>query len=285
MSQPEAASSIALPQWLEKARREVVVNPIRADPRTDQKNESLLGYSIKTVFEEVILGGQADFTQPWKDLSPAERVLLYAYLNQKGHLLELIEAFRQLLNGQTFNEELILLDLGCGPFTAGLALACHMKDSQTFSYIGVDRAPEMLVLGERIAKESSGKCQFERTCSSTIEAVSWSKPLSWKPIIIVVSYLLASPYLGIETMVGQLNSLLKQISLGPVILLYTNSAREGPNKELTRFANALISIGFSESIDESGAINVSTFSRTRVRQLRYAVYVRQSQSHLDLGAS
>jgi hypothetical protein len=206
-------------------------------------------------------------------------------LNQKGHLLELIEAFRQLLNGQTFNEELILLDLGCGPFTAGLALACHMNDSQTFSYIGVDRAPEMLVLGERLAKESSVKCQFERTCSTTIEAVFWSKPLSWKPIIVVVSYLLASPYLGIEGMVDQLNSLLKLISLGPVILLYTNSTREGPNKELARFVNALKSIGFSESINESGAINVSDYSRIRVRQLRYAVYVRQSQTHLSLGAS
>jgi hypothetical protein len=97
--------------------------------------------------------------------------------------------------------------------------------------------------------------------------------------------LLASPYLGIERMVDQLNSLLRLISYGPVVLLYTNSIKDAPNKELARLDNALKSIGFSKLINESGAINVSNYSGIRARPLRYAVYVRQSQTQLNLGAS
>ena len=65
---------------------------------------------------EAIGGGQADFDAPCGDLTPDDLALLYAYLNQKGHLEELVAAFGQLLT-RSKPPNPIVVDIGCGPFT------------------------------------------------------------------------------------------------------------------------------------------------------------------------
>ena len=77
-------------------------------------------------------------------------VLLYAYLNQLGHLEELIAAFRQLL-ACSKPKNPIVVDIGCGPFTGGLALIATLGDDSCFDYIGVDSAESMRRLGKRFA--------------------------------------------------------------------------------------------------------------------------------------
>ena len=47
---------------------------------------------------EAINWGQADFDEPTGALSAEDRVLLYSYLNQLGHLEELSEAFHQVFS-------------------------------------------------------------------------------------------------------------------------------------------------------------------------------------------
>ena len=85
---------VQLPQWLEDLRRSGIVERVRSDPRST--GNTLFGADFEVARREVGGGGQADFDQPWNDLSADDRVLLYAYFNQLGHLEELVEAFRML---------------------------------------------------------------------------------------------------------------------------------------------------------------------------------------------
>ena len=95
------------------------------DPRS--VGGTRLGVNSDIAFQEVIGGGQADFDQRWHnskghDLDPDDRVLLYAFFNQLGHLEELIAACDQLFKDSAIKAP-IVVDLGCGPFTGGFAVA------------------------------------------------------------------------------------------------------------------------------------------------------------------
>ena len=67
---------VELPKWLEDIRTAEVVRRVRDDPRS--VGGSLLGVSFDVARIEVAGGGQANFDEPWGDLSPDDRVLLYA---------------------------------------------------------------------------------------------------------------------------------------------------------------------------------------------------------------
>jgi hypothetical protein len=110
------SSTTELPDWLRSLREETVLKPVQSDPRSDTSRRILLGISQDIVYRDVIKGGQADFTKAWNDISPDERALLYAYLNQQGHLEELVYAFGKLFPGNKVPEDPIVIDIGCGPF-------------------------------------------------------------------------------------------------------------------------------------------------------------------------
>ena len=74
---------VELPQWLQDLRRSEIIERVRDDPRS--MGDTLLGVNFEIARREVIGGGQADFDQPWNDLSATDRVLLYAYFNQRGY--------------------------------------------------------------------------------------------------------------------------------------------------------------------------------------------------------
>ena len=75
---------VELPQWLMQLRRSEIVERVRDDPRST--GNTLLGVDFEVARRKVVGGGQADFDQPWNDLSADDRVLLYAHINQLGHL-------------------------------------------------------------------------------------------------------------------------------------------------------------------------------------------------------
>ena len=130
--------AVELPEWIDALRRAEVIDRVKDDPRS--ASDGLLGVGRDGALA-AIKGGQASFDEPWGVLSPADRVLLYAFFNQKGHLEELTEAFRMIF-ANTTPEDPIVVDLGCGPATGGLALAGAL-DTAVFDYIGVDSSKAM----------------------------------------------------------------------------------------------------------------------------------------------
>jgi hypothetical protein len=274
---------LSLPDWLHSLRRRMIVNVVSSSPGT--KGDYVLGIPKNEAFGQVIGGGQADFDTPYLHLSAGDRALLYAYFIQLGHLEELIEAFTQLFKGGPLPDPLIVLDVGCGPFTGGLALAAVLGNGVPFSYIGLDRSSAMRELGERLADaaEQAGVLNCaDRQWVEDFSAIVWQRAPGWRPILVIVSYLLASPTLDAELLVGNVDALCARLGRGQVTVLYTNSPNPGPNRSFGAFRTALENAGFFISADDQGSITIGRLGRLRERKLRYALFQRGAQRTLDV---
>jgi hypothetical protein len=251
------------------------VSVARRDPRTASEP---LGVANADVFR-ILGGGQADFESPHESLSPDDLALLYAYWIQLGHVEELVEAFGQHLSG--CNIELpVVIDLGCGPFTGGLAVASALDPQNGFTYIGMDRASAMRRLGESlaIATVQRRRLDITRIWAANLNEVEWLEPPRWRPVIVIVSYLLASPTINPVALVTDLDTLLKRIGCGPLTLLYTNSVYDDRNTHFPAFRGALESMGLKLIKDEIGTVETNRGKRT----LRYALFHRPVQDTLEL---
>ena len=269
----------SLPRVIEELRKRLVTEPLRRDPRTTSNLPLGLGPEAA---RRAIEWGQADFDAPFGTLSAEDRVLLYAYWNQKRHLEELSEAFRQLFDAAPPKDPLIVVDLGCGPFTGGLALAGQLGAGQRFDYIGIDRSQAMRVLGERFAIEAehlNEAPQVERHWAAEVSEIDWQRPLGWRPVLVIVSFLLASESVDAKALVHELDGLLAKLSRGETSVVYTNSPKERPNRSLPAFGEALAEAGFRSVVEDTGQVE----ARNRPLKLRYALFHRTRQRTLPLG--
>ena len=115
---------MSAPKWLQDLVDVHVDQKIRNDTRTTPT--TFLGWPRDRVFGEVIEGGQADFDAATGALSGPDKALLYAKYNQPRHLDELRYAFGLLLGEHKNISRPTVIDIGCGPFTAGLAFAAAL---------------------------------------------------------------------------------------------------------------------------------------------------------------
>lgn len=268
---------VAVKAWLTKFRREQIVLPVRGDPRSveDKPSNELLiyGYRSNRIFNEVLKGGQAEFDEPFEQLSPRDRVTLYAYFNQKAHVEELVCAFDQLFKGGLAQDARVV-DIGCGPFTAGLALANVLGHGMTYHYYGVDRSSAMRTLGQDYSNAvrqlgewpAHGNIEFAISVSDVGLVL---KP-SNAPLIFVLSYLLASRSVDCSRLVGEIQHLCERSGPGPVLVLYTNSTKEGPRQAYPDFERCMLDAGFERLIEEPSTIQVSQGDR----DLHYALFRR-----------
>ena len=174
-----------------------------------------------------------------------------------------------------------MVDLGCGPFTGGLAFAGQLGAHERFDYIGVDRSREMRRFGEKLAAALDGKPdapRISRQWAPDIPSVHWTPPKGWRPVLVTVSFLLASPTLDVQALLGELSHLLRTVGRGEVTVLYTNSAKAGPNRNFPLFRTVLLDAGLREVINEVGSVQTERATRS----LRYALFHRRKQRKLRL---
>lgn len=269
---------VELPPWLEDLRRTEVVRRVLDDRRS--VDDTMLGVPRNEV-QNAIDGGQADFDAPYGDLSPHDRVLLYAYWNQRGHLEGLMAVFCHLF--QTGRPDSpIIVDIGCGPFTGGLAIAATLGPESDFDYLGVDRSETMRRFGDEfaVAARTSGDApQFSAVWAADLTSIPWSDPPRWRPVIVIVSYLFASPTLDVDALVNQLVALWSRLGRGEVTVLYTNSIWAGPNLPLARFHERLTAEGFRRWSDHKETIKAERSTGPKTIDFRCALWHRKSMVH------
>jgi len=113
---------------------------------------------------------------------------------------------------------------------------------------------------------------------SSITDIEWQIPPGWRPVLVVVSFLLASRSLDVEKMVGDVNECLRKIGRGETTLVYTNSPKPGPNSSFPSFQAALQQAGFQKKADDLGEV----LTERRKLKLRYALFHRPEQRRLRL---
>lgn len=270
---------VELPSWLLDLRRTEVVHRVRDDPRS--ADGAPLGVP-EDAMQDAIGWGQADFDQPYDGLSPDDRVLLYALLNQLGHLEELTAVFRHLFQTKRPDSP-IVVDVGCGPCTGGLALAAVLGPGSDFDYVGVDRSAAMRRFGKRIAAAAPAYDEAPRLrahWASDIPSIPWSETPRWRSVIVIVSYLFASRTLDADALVDQLVALWSRLGRGEVTVLYTNSIRERPNLPLAGFHEKLTAEGFRRWSDHEETIEAERSTGPRSRTFRCALWHRPLRSRL-----
>lgn len=276
--------SSTLPGWLTELRRREIVDRVMNDSRTSGDN--LLGISTDVIFKDVIAAGRANFSESWQHLTPDDRVLLYAYLNQLGHVEELVAAFHMLFEGYSL-EAPVVVDLGCGPFTAGLALYAVLEPGRELAYVGIDTSIAMRDLGDRlaVAAEATGQtCVSTRYWSHSLSELAsiWPNAPGWRPILVVVSYLLASDTVDPTALVAELAEVLTRIGCGEVLLLCTNSTDPRAGRKFPAFREALERYGFEMKVDDIGNLQIARGSTVKKRSLSYALFYRQALGTLNL---
>ena len=112
---------------------------------------------------------------------------------------------------------------------------------------------------------------------------SWPPVPTWRPVFVIVSYLLASPTLKAVTLIEDLEKLLDKLGRGPVTVLYTNSVRPAANLAFPGFRSALHTARFRMIADDNGIIEAERNTGTTYdRPLRYALFHRAAQNTLQL---
>jgi len=211
---------------------------IRDDPRTDWSENLSLGYPFEVIREQVLAKGLADFSQghdhaEYGCLSADEKVLLYCFVNFKKHFftaLATFEAHRTAIE-ELFSTEarLLVIDIGCGPATACLALA-DLLPGRVFDYLGIDSAAPMRSKAQTLWEA----CRLNGLIGAGSTAdfkESWTElsvvqTASANPILVILSYCCASNTLtlpALQSMAHTIRQLIERRGNSPLVLAYMNS--------------------------------------------------------------
>jgi SAM-dependent methyltransferase len=230
-------------QWsqaIETLHRDQVILPIINDKRTDPPENVWLGYPFKVIHDEVIKMGLADFTvghehEQYGDLTPDEKVLLYCFVNMKLHFFETLSTFRAFK--PTLRELLdsprppLMIDLGCGPGTAALALA-DCLGQPTLRYFGLDISRAMLKKANSMLTAAIDASLFARN-SQVLTTSSW-QTLRKAPeeftkarnVFFNATYLFASKSLDVDDVCGVVTAFLESPRVHKLVFIDANSTAE-----------------------------------------------------------
>lgn len=266
--------------WLEQLRCRLILDPIVNDSRSVLG--ARLGRQANWIFNHAIGGGQADFDQSVEDLSPRDRVMLYALFNQKAHVVELIHAFDKFLPDLEGIRGATVVDIGCGPFTTGLALANVVGNRAAFRYFGVDHASSMCSFANELATGVRALGEFndrtEVSFHGSLDEINFGPRRAAETTVFVLSYLLASKSIDVAALVGEIARARARIGLGQAVALYTNSAREGARTNFPAFKDRMLDAGFSMHIEE-----IERFEDTdKPRDIHYALFMSPAVSALPI---
>ena len=141
-------------------------------------------------------------------------------------------------------------------------------------------------LGEHLAAAVEVVSALPRICrhwAADVPSAIWNEAPGWRPVIVIVSYLLASRTLDVDALVPDLDRLLAKLGRGSVTVLYTNSVLDEANRNFPKFRTMLRERGFNLRMEDTGEIEVERGQDVRTRRLRYALFHRPAQRTLQLG--
>lgn len=238
---------------LQKILKNKINDRVLGDDRSDGINR-VLGENKSTISQIILEKGRTDFRQPSHGYSAAEKVLLYSYFNMKTHIdtCKSVLEKQKHISDKILDDNLHIYDIGCGPFTVGLAFADLFKN-QIFDYTCIDNSDEMLKMGRKLWKHSSN----EGLIDSNVRQVShnhWDSINTGanqnKNVLFTFSYFFATKQLN-DADIKSLARVVKSISKkakGSVYLLHINSSYGPANTNYLKFMDEL---GFEPNLKSS----------------------------------
>jgi len=233
--------------------REQIQQPVFNDSYTDFSEDTLLGVPFQTIRDEVIVKGRANFSTEYKysdsvTLTADQKVLLYCFINFKKHFYACVESFHQNRDSLSRWHSLkspYLIDLGCGPATAGLAM-CDCIPGVKWNYLGIDTAVSMRTMANQLltAAKSSGLLLPDSDVSFF---PAWTAPASNQlprdsALLLVCSYFFASASINtsvLRSLATWVKSLVDEPGRTVVLFAYLNSTNPWSNTNYEYFKTLL----------------------------------------------
>lgn len=217
--------------------------------------------SVADVKRCLIQRGRADFCQSVTVdgvvYEPETLCRFYVACNQQRHLRENLAVLRAYLEPSDVDDlrrsGLTIVDLGCGPMTAGASMLWLVDDRiGSVTYVGVDRAEAMLGIAHEFAESLRGEerlfgrddVQFVRE----LGLATLSTPRA-DPTFVLCSFLLSSDTLKPGRFADELEGWLSRNTRGPCHLLLLNSTHHLARKHHVSVQAELEGRGFTTAFD------------------------------------
>jgi hypothetical protein len=209
-------------------------------------------YPFDVIRTNVIESGLADFDKPYSDeelgtLTTDQIALCYSFANLKKHFFSALAVILQhkawLTSQIDASTTVVLIDVGCGPGTAGLAFGEVCKDA--FTYYGIDRSRSMRNKARSMMREGKDIGLIDKNtlvkCKSSWDDV----PTDFggnATVLLIFSYFFASPFLtsaDCKSIAKFYRKLRGAKGTLAVNTLYTNSTFDVANANYDRYLKEL----------------------------------------------
>jgi SAM-dependent methyltransferase len=239
-----------------------VKTPLELRSRGEDLATSYFGMPLESFRSSVIQYGRDDFLNPFRPLNPdyrmisrVHKVLGYCFLNMRQHQIA-NQAIYSRYNDFTeiffSGKRPLIIDCGCGPATAGLALAQARKDATgapaEFTYLGVETSRAMTLRGRRFFKEAkelddpllTEGAQFRSTGRFGAISEAWLEKNipTGTPVLILCSYFFGSYRGAVPEVSALVERLAKVLPGSPLGLIHTNTPNPEKNKKYQEFVDS-----------------------------------------------
>lgn len=234
-----------------------ILDPIRKDART-QLPDLILGNTGDVNLTQISYGRTAPTEQMNLfssaeerniALTPEDQALIYAYYLMPMYYgsacaiyLSCKDWFMSL--AQAFGDRVHLYDIGCGPATCGLAALSAMPDfKDKWTYRGIDVAPAMRDLGERMLHEMGGEKDRMTFTSSfhDFDDAHW-QCISEAPSLVIfhLSHLFASVSSQFaEDLANRIKEIAERFPLNRYVLVIQNAEHDAKGNTFRTFHKCL----------------------------------------------
>ncbi len=230
-----------------------VIQPIMDDPRTNLEIGHWLGHPFADIRTKILGCGLADFNDgylhsKYGDLSNEDKVLLYCFVHMTQHFFESVSTFRRfrtrLKTLLSAPRPTIMVDLGCGPGTAGLALA-ESFNRPNVDYRGVDHATPMLRMARSLlsAARDDGLFgpRFRFSTTSSWGALHRLAAAIDDPrnLLLNATYLFASDSLDVGDLCACILEFKRNANIKQMLFTYSNTVATPAGERFTVFKRKL----------------------------------------------
>lgn len=232
----------------------------------------------------IIDKGRADFCEPYMELSPDDLVLIYCYTNMRMHFYSnyhILNVHREALQAYIVNgqQRILFVDIGCGPFTCGLAFNAFthgLPNKPHITYIGVDRAPAMVAKAAEFNQHGGYVDRFD-TCTdyNDLPAILHQHISDQEQLVIIfsMSYFFASKTLDVSELAAVIYDLTETYNYCPIIFI-----RQDPNNFSPSEKGWIEFSQYFEHFHSVGKTTVEMFKYTsdKERFVKYNILTNQS---------